>query len=217
MTAWQALDAPEIGLLAEMPSPLSLLAAGVDASRDPRDYAAAFARDRAFAFSGLLEDRFAAKIHAVCERARFVADADPAAEHRTKEESGVAGTAIGVALQRPAFLRWIEQATGCGPLVSAYGTVLRMPADGRSNLWWHDDLRTDPSRRIGVTIYLGGAAYDGALFELRKKTGNLLIRHRHTTFGSALLFSVAPDVEHRVSPITSGGPRQVFTGWLTRG
>jgi hypothetical protein len=41
-----------------------------------------------------------------------------------------------------------------------------------------------------------------------------LITFRHDTPGTALIFEVSKRCEHRLHPLTSGGPRRVFTGWF---
>jgi hypothetical protein len=83
---------------------------------------------------------------------------------------------------------------------------------------WHDDLPENPTRRIGITINLSENPYEGGLFELRKKkTQQILTRHRHEKPGSALIFDVSDALEHRVWPVTSGGPRRIFAGWFLVG
>ena len=59
------------------------------------------------------------------------------------------------------------------------------------------------------------ASRPGCGFELRKVGGEaLLVDHVHDRPGTALIFEVSPDYEHRVLPLASGGPRRVFTGWF---
>jgi hypothetical protein len=214
MPPWPLSSAQPVGGGIETPSPLSVSTMEVEVLRDPAEFVKDFSLNRALAVASLLDPVFTDKILGHCDRARFVPLGG--GDNRLVEEPRLAGVAIGLALQRPTVLRWLELATGCGPLVSAYGSVLRVPGTGKSVLGWHDDLDKDPGRRLGLTIYLGGPAFAGGVFELREKTGTLLTRHRHKALGSAIIFEVAPDLEHRLSPIDSGGPRQVFTGWFTR-
>jgi hypothetical protein len=42
----------------------------------------------------------------------------------------------------------------------------------------------------------------------------MLRRFKHDQPGTALVFEVRPQLEHRVLPLTAGGPRRVFTGWF---
>lgn len=44
-----------------------------------------------------------------------------------------------------------------------------------------------------------------------------LLAHHHNKPGTVLIFAVRPDLEHRVTPLTSGGPRRVFAGWFLTG
>ncbi|WP_162233337.1 2OG-Fe(II) oxygenase [Sphingomonas sp. Leaf33] len=119
-----------------------------------------------------------------------------------------------IALARPPMLRWLEAVTGCGPLTRVDGRVIQARANGIDALDWHDD-RGNVDRRLAITIDLSDTGYDGGLFELREVASQrLLTTHRHDRPGSALIFDVADDIEHRVQPVTRGGPRRVYTGWF---
>jgi hypothetical protein len=125
-----------------------------------------------------------------------------------------AGAGVMLALKRRNLLDWLERATGCGPLGAVTGVVTQARAGAPHQLGWHDD-REDARRKLAVTINLGTAPYEGGLFEIRrKKTHEPLFEHRHTEPGTALIFQVSPDIQHRIHPITAGGPRRIFAGWF---
>lgn len=133
---------------------------------------------------------------------------------REVEVGSRAGAGVMLVLKRRNLLDWLERATGCGPLGTVTGTITQARAGLDHHLGWHDD-RQDLRRRLAVTINLGTAPYEGGLFEIRrKKTHEPLFEHRHTEVGTALIFQVAPDIQHRIHPITAGGPRRVFAGWF---
>jgi hypothetical protein len=121
---------------------------------------------------------------------------------------------ITLALKRAALLSWLEAMAGCGSLGNVEGRVVRALANNHDQLVWHDDL-DEPRRRLAITINLSEQLYEGGLFELRdKRTHAVLASHLHLEPGTALIFDVARDIEHRVLPVTSGGPRCVYTGWF---
>ena len=66
---------------------------------------------------------------------------------------------------------------------------------------------------MALVINLGEQPFAGGEFEMRRKSGELLLQHQHTAPGSLLIFRVSGKLEHRVVPLTAGGPRRVFTGW----
>jgi hypothetical protein len=82
------------------------------------------------------------------------------------------------------------------------------------SLTWRDD-QDSLGRSLGVTINLGDIPYDGGDFEMRRKgEADLCCRHHHAAPGEALVFDVSAGLEHRVTPLSAGGPRTIFAGWF---
>lgn len=122
-----------------------------------------------------------------------------------------ASRALRMALSRPGLLAWLERVSNRGPLAPAEGEIAEY-RDESNFLDWHDDQH-QPSRRLGLTINLSDAPFEGGTFEMRHVlTGEPLLSHHHDRAGSALLFRVRRKFEHRVLPVTKGGPRLVFAG-----
>jgi hypothetical protein len=117
-----------------------------------------------------------------------------------------------MALARPVLLRWLEAVTGCEPLATVEGLIARMaPGD---ILEWHRDARLGV-RRLAVVIHLTEVPYEGGRFELRTKQGQWpLMSCEHRVPGSTAIFRLGLDLQHRVTPVTSGGPRTIFAGWF---
>jgi hypothetical protein len=209
---------PKPDRLVGIPSPISVGSQGTEVRGDPADFAESFKRHRAIAFSDMIDPAFFRQLLQLCGRAQFVTDLETDIAQRQRETPGIAGGALALALKRNDLLRWLEKATGCEPLHSTFGRVMQIVPGGAHRLDWHDDLPEDPTRRLGITINLSENAYEGGLFEIRvKKTRQVLARHRHEMPGSVLIFDVSDELEHRVWPITAGGPRRIFTGWFLAG
>jgi 2OG-Fe(II) oxygenase superfamily len=174
-----------------------------------------FDADRALlARPGIAPDMLAA-IDALASRTNFVAQPVPDLGHRHVEQPELAGTAVKLALVRPAFLRWVEAATGCGTVGGIEGMLVETRPGGTDHLDWHRDTMIDTA--LGLTIHLGGEPYDGGAFELRDVgTSEPRFRHAGAQRGDVLLFDVDHRYEHRVMPVTSGAARRVFTGWFIR-
>ena len=124
------------------------------------------------------------------------------------------GKMISLLLSRPVLLRWLEEATGIAPIGAVAGQLVQTRCNGRDALDWHDDL-AEQQRQLGVVINLSTCPFEGGDFELRPKAaGSPMLQFKHSRPGTMLVFAVRPDIEHRVTPLTSGGPRRVYSGWF---
>lgn len=176
--------------------------------------AAEFARSGAMLLPGFLDPDFCRMIEPIWRNAEFVRTPAPRVGERLLESPGRAGDGLTLALQRPELHRWLETVTGCGPLDDAQGHIARHDGSCEQALEWHDD-RSDQRRRLAITINLDDRPYDGGIFELRARDGGRpMFRHVHAMVGEALVFEVSRRMEHRLTPVTSGGPRTVFAGWF---
>lgn len=196
------------------PRPVAIGTLRTEMRAAPETYAPVFARHRAIECPDIIEPDFLAGLIDRCRRGGFVAEHVERLGSREIETPERAGVALGVALGRPAFLRWVEAVTGHRDLHRVVGRVIQARANGIDALDWHDD-RHDKARRLAITVNLSDASYDGGDFELREvATHRMLATYRHHRPGTALIFDVADDIEHRVLPVTGGGPRRIFTGWF---
>ena len=183
----------------------------------PESVAGEFAKHRAIACEGAMDPDLLASLMRLCREGNFESDEVEGLGHREIENPQRAGRTISHVLKRAELIGWIEQVTGCGPLCTVEGRVVRAQANNHDQLLWHDDL-DNARRRLAITINLSEHHYEGGLFELReKRTHALLVSHLHLEPGGALIFDVGYDIEHRVLPVTSGGPRCVYTGWFFKG
>ena len=211
-------ESPQIlARLNEIPSPVLVGAQRTEIDKAPGMFAESYRDHHAFALTDMIEPSFFARLLQLCNAAQFIVDTETDVAQRQRETPGIAGRGLALVLQRKNLMQWLESATGCEPLRSTFGRIMQISPGDSPRLNWHDDLPEDPSRRLGITINLSENAYEGGLFELReKKSGKILMRHRHEKLGSTLIFDVGDELEHRVWPITGGGPRRVFTGWFLK-
>jgi hypothetical protein len=178
--------------------------------------AESFAQCRAIMCPKALDPPFLTTLLKITRAAQFAPDPVDRVGQREIETPNIAGAALTLALRRSNLIRWIEETTQCGPLGSIDGCVAQIRPVAGHGLRWHDDLNT-PERRLAITIDLSEQTYEGGLFELRlAKTKEVLLRFRHAMPGSALIFDVSPGLDHRVLPLTSGGPRRVYAGWFLK-
>jgi hypothetical protein len=173
-----------------------------------------FRQFRAIHLANLLDPALLATMLRMCESSTW----EPVSGswgYREREEPQRAGRVLNLSLNRPSMLRWLEEATGCGPLAKVEGTLaqtLNRPGD---ELTWHDDY-PERGRKLAFVVNLSTEPYVGGEFELRRKSGEMIFSHRYDELNSALIFAVDPGLEHRVLRLTAGGPRRVFAGWAFR-
>src|SRR5262249_7665061 len=115
----------------------------------------------------------------------------------------------------PVFIGVIERLTGCGPVGCFGGRVYRMVASSGHSDSWHSDMARDEQRILGMSINLGEQPYSGGLFQLRRAdSSRLFYEHANTGPGDALVFRLAPWLEHRVSHVVGNVPKTAFAGWF---
>lgn len=185
---------------------------------DDTPYRAAFAAQRALVLPGALAPDLLTRLRALSRQSAFVSNPLAGLGHREIERPRLTATAVDLMLTRQILFRWLEQVTGCAPITRAGGDVARTHAAPDDRLDWHDDLNAPESamRRLAITIALDDLAYSGGLFELRRVGSTApLLAYKHERAGTAVIFEVSPELEHRVRPLTGGGPRLVYAGWFT--
>lgn len=196
--------------------PFVIGAAATELLAPPAAYRAHFAAHRSVLCADAFEAGFLDTLRRLCNRGAFEPESVEGLGDREVEAPQRAGGAITLALQRAGLMHWLEAVTDCGPLGKVDGRVIQARPNNHDQLDWHNDLY-DPRRRLAVTVNLTETPYEGGLFELRTvRDRETLAAHHHSAPGDVMIFDVAPDLEHRVLPVTAGGPRRVYTGWFFR-
>lgn len=130
---------------------------------------------------------------------------------RGNDLSVPSGLPFCLVLGRPVFMRWLEQLTGCDPIMHIEGHLVQMLAG--NNLGWHRDAGLG-IRRLAMVINLTTEPYEGGRFELRRKsTREPMFAYHAGRLGSLAVFRLGLDLQHQVAAVTAGGPRTSFTGW----
>lgn len=180
---------------------------------DGAELADRFAQIPAMVFDGVLEPTLLDRFVRGAEQAAY---SDDTVEHlgdRGIEAPARLGPAFAVMLDRPELRDWLARVCGTSDLGRVVGRLVETRPGQEGGLRWHDDL-IDPQRRLGVVVNLTSVPYEGGLFEMRRKGENTpFCVFQHTKPGTMMVFAVNAGVEHRVTPVISGGPRRVFAGW----
>lgn len=107
----------------------------------------------------------------------------------------------------------VNTITGCGPIGCFEGRVYRMlPQVGHFDSW-HGDI--GEGRLIAMSVNLSPAPYAGGLLQLARvdRPSELLAEVANTGPGDALLFRIAPTLQHRVTAVAGSLPKTAYAGW----
>jgi hypothetical protein len=111
------------------------------------------------------------------------------------------------------LFRVIESVTGCPAIGSFQGRVYRLTESPGHHDDWHDDL--GDNRLVAMSVNLSGHSYDGGVLQIRDSTsGEILHEESNTGSGDALIFRLAPELQHCVTRVTGNRPKTAFAGWF---
>ena len=142
-------------------------------------------------------------------------DLDPPAVDLLLRDDVAWGT-MATLLNDPALFAVVRRITGCEPMVSNSSRIYRMDPDAGHSDTWHGD--NDGRRLLALSVNLGSAPFDGGELEIRDKhTEGVVHRVANTGEGDAILFRIAPELQHRVREVTGNVSKFAIAGWFERG
>lgn len=106
----------------------------------------------------------------------------------------------------------IRKITHCPPIGCFVGRLYRFTPSPEESYDWHDDCVNH--RMIAVTVNLSPAGYEGGDLHLRDRRTGEVERIRNTGVGDALIFRLAPHLEHRVAGVTGARAKTALAGWF---
>lgn len=113
----------------------------------------------------------------------------------------------------PQLRRFIEELTGEHGLGNFAGNVYEISPTANHFDTWHDDC--SDRRRVALSVNLSNGIYQGGLLQVRDRTTEaVLCEVANTGVGDAILFRIAPGLQHRVSALEGTIPRTAFAGWF---
>jgi hypothetical protein len=113
----------------------------------------------------------------------------------------------------PALFEVVRGITGCERIGRFDGRVYRLLPGAGHGFDWHDDLI--PNRLVAMSINLSASSYSGGVLEIRdRRSGETLHRVADTGPGEAILFRIAANLEHRVTPVEGAFPKTACVGFF---
>jgi 2-oxoglutarate-Fe(II)-dependent oxygenase superfamily protein len=121
-------------------------------------------------------------------------------------------------MNAPELVRVVRDVTGLEEIGWFSGRIHRLdPASGHS-FTWHDDRGHGEDRLLAVSVNLTERPYAGGVLSIRRKRApDTVAEVPKNALGGAVLFRVADELEHCVTPVTGEVPRLTFTGWFRPG
>lgn len=117
----------------------------------------------------------------------------------------------------PGLYRTIEAITGVRPIRRFDGRVYRRTESPDHFDSWHDDLHV-PSNLVPMSVNLSPEPYGGGELAIRERdSGRILHEIRNVGPGDAIVFRIAPGLQHRVGPVIGPVAKTAFAGWFRSG
>jgi hypothetical protein len=111
------------------------------------------------------------------------------------------------------FYGLIKELTHAADIRCFAGNVYRFdPTLGTFDVWHSDAVK---HRILAMSINLSGGIYSGGILQIRERQSQRIVYEvANIGIGDAILFAIAPTLQHRVSPIEGTVARTAFAGWF---
>lgn len=113
----------------------------------------------------------------------------------------------------PLLFEAVRRMTGSGRIGAFVGRIYRMLPGSRHEGTWHGD--NVEGRLVAMSVNLSDADYSGGLLEIRERDSQrVLHRIANTGPGDAVIFRIAPELQHRVSAVGGDAAKTSYAGWF---
>lgn len=111
------------------------------------------------------------------------------------------------------LFNFIQKITGCKKIGCFNGRVYSKVPNQEQYDMWHDDLAQN--RMVAISVNLSPEPFSGGMLQIRNsKSKQILCEAANIDFGGAIIFRIAPYLEHRVTRVKGKTIRTVLTGWF---
>lgn len=119
-------------------------------------------------------------------------------------------------LNSEPLFQFLERVTRCPPIGSFQGRVYRVvPGQGHHDAW-HSDLVG--GRLLALSLNLGRTPFAGGRLQIRDRASEAVLHDvANTGPGDALVFRLAPELQHRITEMEGSTPKTAFAGWFSSG
>ncbi len=161
---------------------------------------------------GFFDSDLYQQVAAMVEDVEFFARDDPLAGEDKMKPNILLGL-LTFWMNDPRLFETVRRISGCGPIGCFVGRVNRRRSAAGHHHAWHDDH--GDNRLVAMSVNLSREPYRGGVLQFRDRASRQLMSEvTDLGPGDAVLFRVATELEHRVTPIEGPNPRTVFVGWF---
>ncbi len=168
-------------------------------------------------FPGVFEPELLSSIQHMIEAGEFFdnvhEDLDSSRDLCLKENR--ASSLLFFMLNRQTVFEIIRAVTQCGRIGCFAGRVYRLVPGCGHAVDWHSDIDSAEQRLVAMSINLSTEVYEGGTLQLRDgESGTILNEVENVGFGDAIIFSLAPRLQHRITEVKGRVPKTAFAGWF---
>ena len=195
-----------------------MTASGISISAKPADWRrirATFKRENYLRIPGFVQPGLLEVMRKYLRRSHFEESEYGAVGRDLALWSSPVTGALHLLMNDPALLDCVRRISGCGPVGSFTGRLYRMVARPGMDFDWHSDLKENDLRvGVAMTLNLGSRPYRGGMLQIRRIDNDAITEIPNAGPGDAIMFRLARDLRHRVTPVEGKGPKTAFTGWF---
>ena len=172
-----------------------------------------FKERHCFVIKEFLEAGLFADIRARLAGASFLPRTDEgiATELCLDDPATLAG--LNLVLNNQDLFHIIQEITRCERIGSFSGRVYLFHVKYGHYDSWHDDNMDH--RLVALSVNLSSDIYDGGLLQIRERSSDQITSQiANTGFGDAVIFEIAPGLQHRVTAVNGETPKIAFAGWF---
>ncbi|MEA2490011.1 MAG: hypothetical protein QOH21_1803 [Acidobacteriota bacterium] len=185
-----------------------------------RDVAAlrdTFAREHVVRLPGCLGDELLARVERHIAEGTFAVREDAGIAVELCLQPCRALDLLLFVMNAPRLWEAVQEVTGIGGPASFGGRVYRFDPAVEHHDSWHDDS-AGGGRLVGISVNLGRVPFRGGEFEIRAKgEPERIVSVANTGAGDAIVFRIAPELQHRVRPVVGDVPKTALAGWFSAG
>jgi hypothetical protein len=189
---------------------------GVVAS-DAAALRADFDRDHVVRLPRFLGEELLARVERLVAEGEFALREDAGIATELCLQPGRALDLLLFVMNAPRLWEALREVTGIAEHASFGGRVYRFDPAVAHHDSWHDDS-AGGKRLVGISVNLGREPFRGGEFQIRPKAEReRIVTIANTGPGDAIVFRIAPELQHRVRPVEGTVPKTALAGWFSAG